>query len=78
MKPMPCRVKLFWLVYLAVLITFIFLAACSTANNWKMPPYEVKRVELTCDRTTHGLPSGLVCMCRQFGSTWDCQVMRTN
>lgn len=60
---------------LAVLATSL-LGACSTANNYKLPPWDVKRIELTCDRNTHNLPPGLMCYCVAYGSGWDCQVRR--
>jgi hypothetical protein len=59
-----------------ILACAVILTGCSTANNYKLPPWEVKRVEMKCDRKTTGLPHGLVCVCRQYGSTWDCQVAR--
>lgn len=57
-------------------LAFWLLCGCSTANNYKMPPWEVKRVEMTCNRSTKGLRHGLVCVCRQIGSSWDCNVQR--
>lgn len=59
-----------------ILLYVLLATGCGTATNYKLPPWEVKRVELTCDRTTRGLPQGLVCVCRQYGSTWDCHVAR--
>ena len=61
-----------------VLLGFILgmLCGCSTANNYKLPPYEVKHVEMTCDRKTTGLPQGLMCYCVAYGSSWDCRVVR--
>lgn len=79
MKNFKLRIHIFlWVVCITafVLSSLISLTGCSTANNWKLPPYEVKRQELTCDRKTTGLPHGLICVCRQYGSTWDCQVAR--
>jgi len=67
------RVLVAILLYVAALLLF---AGCSTANNYKLPPYEVKRVEMTCDRKTTGLPAGLMCYCVAYGSSWDCKVVR--
>lgn len=57
-------------------LAFLLLCGCGTQNNYKMPPWEVKQVEMTCDRKTTNLPHGLVCVCQQIGSSWDCNVQR--
>lgn len=62
-----------------VLLGFVLglLCGCGTANNYRLPPYEVKRQELTCDRNTHNLPAGLVCVCTSHnGWDFDCEVAR--
>lgn len=78
MSRQPYAVR-FWSFYLLALVLFILLACtgCSTALNHKMPPWEVKRVPLTCDRKTTNLPPGLICECTSHnGYTWFCNVVR--
>lgn len=64
-------------VVLSICAVLLALSGCSTALNYKLPPYEVKREPLTCDRKTTGLPRGLICECTSHnGYTWFCQVAR--
>jgi len=62
---------------IGVSLIMIFLSGCSTANNYKLPPYEVQRVEATCNRNTKkaDLPEGTVCRCDYKGNTWFCDVV---
>lgn len=55
----------------------LMLTGCSTANNFHLPPYESKRVEMTCNRRTQ-MPPGFICDCNHFGNgdrdiNWECK-----